>query len=61
MSVWEEQAPKIIQNISSVSAVSWKHDGSQLICGGIFGPLLIFESGEVLLYIGSKFVLCQHQ
>ncbi|KAF7269422.1 hypothetical protein GWI33_017527 [Rhynchophorus ferrugineus] len=43
-SVWEETPPKIIKNFYTVTALSWKRDGSKITCGGLCGAVMVFES-----------------
>ncbi|KAL0271339.1 UNVERIFIED_CONTAM: hypothetical protein PYX00_008457 [Menopon gallinae] len=42
--IWEESATKDIKNIYTVSALSWKRDGTRVACGTLCGALLVFES-----------------
>ncbi|XP_044261133.1 intraflagellar transport protein 172 homolog [Tribolium madens] len=43
-SIWEEAPSKEIKNLYSVSALSWKKDGSRMCCGGLCGVVMLFES-----------------
>ncbi|XP_026675781.1 intraflagellar transport protein 172 homolog [Diaphorina citri] len=43
-SVWEEQPNKTIPNLYTISALSWKRDGSRIACGGLCGSVELFES-----------------
>lgn len=45
-SLWEEAPQKKIENIYSVTSLAWKKDGSRVVCGGLGGTVLMFESGE---------------
>ncbi|KAI9096123.1 hypothetical protein DFS34DRAFT_154359 [Phlyctochytrium arcticum] len=40
---WEEAAPKIIDNFYTVSALSWKPDGSRLVAGNMCGAVELFD------------------
>ncbi|XP_017777562.1 PREDICTED: intraflagellar transport protein 172 homolog [Nicrophorus vespilloides] len=44
VSVWEESPTKTIENMYSVTALSWKNDGSKLACGSYNGCVFLFES-----------------
>lgn len=44
MSLWEESNVKIIENFSSVTALSWKNDGSKIVLGSLIGHIMLFES-----------------
>lgn len=46
-SIWEETPPKEIKNLYTITALSWKRDGSKLTCGGLCGAVLMFESGTI--------------
>ncbi|XP_046396687.1 intraflagellar transport protein 172 homolog [Ischnura elegans] len=41
---WEEGKGKHIQNLYSVTALSWKQDGSRLTVGGLLGSVDLFET-----------------
>lgn len=44
-SIWDELARKEIPNMYSVTALSWKKDGSNVVCGSLCGAVYLFESG----------------
>ncbi|XP_075225811.1 intraflagellar transport protein Oseg2 [Lycorma delicatula] len=41
---WEEEPPKEIPNLYSISSLAWKRDGSRVACGALCGSVEIFES-----------------
>ncbi|KAK9871476.1 hypothetical protein WA026_012850 [Henosepilachna vigintioctopunctata] len=43
-SLWEESTFKEIENLYTVTALAWKKDGSRVVCGGLCGAVLMFES-----------------
>ncbi|XP_044747182.1 intraflagellar transport protein 172 homolog [Coccinella septempunctata] len=43
-SMWEETPSKKIENLYSVTSLAWKKDGSRVVCGGLGGTVLMFES-----------------
>lgn len=45
-SVWEESQAKELENFYTVTALSWKRDGSKVTCGGMCGVVYLFESGK---------------
>ncbi|TPX62114.1 hypothetical protein PhCBS80983_g00643 [Powellomyces hirtus] len=40
---WEEAPPKIIENFYTISALSWKPDGSRLVAGNMCGAVELFD------------------
>ncbi|XP_071451009.1 intraflagellar transport protein 172 homolog [Hetaerina americana] len=52
---WEEGPGKNIQNLYSVTALSWKRDGSRLAVGGLCGSVEIFETVLRRIIWRSKF------
>ncbi len=40
---WDEKVVKYVENMFSVTALSWKTDGSQLVVGGFCGLLDIYD------------------
>lgn len=42
-SIWEEGLPKNIPNLYTITALSWKRDGSRLICGTLCGAVDLFD------------------
>ncbi|KAJ9575458.1 hypothetical protein L9F63_007663, partial [Diploptera punctata] len=43
-SSWEENQPKEIPNLYTITALSWKRDGSKVACGALCGAVEMFES-----------------
>ncbi|PNF37590.1 hypothetical protein B7P43_G11975 [Cryptotermes secundus] len=43
-SSWEENQPKEIPNLYTITALSWKRDGSRVTCGALCGAVEMFES-----------------
>lgn len=43
-STWNEEPMKEIKYLYTVSALSWKRDGSRVACGGLCGSVEFFES-----------------
>ncbi|XP_065212288.1 intraflagellar transport protein 172 homolog [Planococcus citri] len=41
---WEEGAVKELKNLYSVTGLSWRRDGSRVVCGSLCGALILFES-----------------
>ena len=40
---WEESPAKVIKNLYTISALSWKRDGSRLVAGTLCGSVEIFD------------------
>ncbi|KAL3276031.1 hypothetical protein HHI36_020760 [Cryptolaemus montrouzieri] len=43
-SLWEETPLKHIENLYTITSLAWKRDGSRVVCGGLCGAVLMFES-----------------
>lgn len=41
---WEENPAKEIRNLYTVTALSWRRDGSRVACGSLCGGIYVFES-----------------
>ena len=41
--LWEEMAPKLIENMYTVSALSWKPDGSRLVVGNMTSAVELYD------------------
>lgn len=51
ISAWEEMPSKEINNLYTITAISWSRDGTKLVCGGLTGTVLLFEFGKMILII----------
>ena len=43
-SSWEENQPKEIAHLYTITALNWKRDGSKVVCGALCGAVEMFES-----------------
>ena len=41
--MWEESTPKTIENLYTITALSWKADGSKICCGTLCGGVELFD------------------
>jgi len=43
-SSWEENQPKEVPYLYTITAIGWKRDGSRVVCGALCGTVEMFES-----------------
>ncbi|XP_014243162.1 intraflagellar transport protein 172 homolog [Cimex lectularius] len=55
--MWEEMPVKEIENLYTITALSWKRDGSRVTCGSLCGSVELFESVIKRMIWKNKFEL----
>jgi len=53
-SSWEENQPKEVPYLYTITALGWKRDGSRVVCGALCGTVEMFES--VLKWVDVTFI-----
>jgi len=53
-SSWEENQPKEVPYLYTITALGWKRDGSRVLCGALCGTVEMFES--VLKWVDVTFI-----